>query len=806
MLNRGLSSPAGTSSANRLPTLSSLCSATNNQGCIPLAYVLPSAGNSSVAGKSVDAILGELSLLLQQSEPLFSSDLPTLSNRDDLAVQFKANSDIFHVALEFGSINESTFDTEYYIWIPDTVLISDFNSVGYTTAQAYVDRAILNAQRNRSGVPKLKSPLDYSDDGINGVRVVSVSITAKSAGLTLVFYMILMFQSATANTARAIANDKKLLRPEMVLMGMNETIYIIAVLAVQIAVSVPISFIVTAVLCTFGNFFEYTSWVLILVIIAFYTILATVFGYFLTVISSDSRATTGMVAISFYLGLGMFGIGEILVFDKPTISSTVQNLLLLSPHAVFGRILALLQDQEVQLNSVTFTNLGEYQNILTALVMLTVDIPIWLAISLGIENMKSRSWPINFKRKSNLNTDFELGDIGGEENIETVDFSAIDSVAQNSIIISKIIKIFPKREKSKSTGGAASTLKKFIVNPFKSAPKAKNVIALKGVSMNLHAGQTLALLGHNGSGKTTMLSILNGGLRQSSGQVLIKLPTNLPDGFIYLDTTKPTDLKTMRQNLGVCPQFDVLFPAFTCKEHLILYAALKGITIDSESPQNASSKLLVYIDTLLNDVDLTEKSNVRVSALSGGQKRKLSLAIALLGNPSIILLDEPTSGMDVAATEKVWKLIQEIKNNRTIIITTHSMEEADTLGDRIAILNKGQLQTVGTSMFLKGKFGVGFRLIVDLADGSLFNEVFEIVQTVFPSASLETSSNTSGTILLEKENGMGSLEYSALLSKLFALFHAKLESGELVNLKAVGLGQTTLEQVFLALKDQDISE
>ncbi|KAJ3067765.1 hypothetical protein HDU99_003394 [Rhizoclosmatium hyalinum] len=159
--------------------------------------------------------------------------------------------------------------------------------------------------------------------------------------------------------------------------------------------------------------------------------------------------------------------------------------------------------------------------------------------------------------------------------------------------------------------------------------------------------------------------------------------------------------------------------------------------------------------------------------------------------------------MDVGATEKVWKLIQEIKGNKTIIITTHSMEEADTLGDRIAILNKGEFQTIGTSLFLKGKFGVGFRMMVDVKEGGNFDQILDAVKQVFPATDLTASSSTTGSITLVKPEKITSLEYSELLSGLFTKLNALIDAGELKDVNAIGLGQTTLEQVFLSLNDKD---
>ncbi|KAJ3017412.1 UNVERIFIED_CONTAM: ATP-binding cassette sub- A member 5 [Siphonaria sp. JEL0065] len=825
MLNIGLTVFPGTFSINTLPTLASQCPDSSN--CIALGYVLP---NSSIPQAASQSILNELATLIVESEPQFttSNALMSFTSGDAMTLYRKQNPSRLFIGIEFDSLDATTFDCSYYIWILDTVFRSDYSIAGYTTAQAYMDRSIINAQRaaaTQAGTPypKLHSPLKYTEN--NGVRIAKVTVQSQSAGVWVVFYMILMFQTVTANASRAIANDKLLLRPGMVVMGMNETVYIISIMLVQIFTSVPVMLVVAAILCTFGKVFIYTSPVLICVLLVLYAILCSIFGYFLSVIFPDPRASTGMSFIALYVGLGMYAIGKISLFDKDAIPIAVQTLWLLSPHACFGRILDLISSQETILQSVSFSNLGSYPKIQTAFGMLGVDIFVWFILSWVLEKVRPGKGriglPITFLFDKNFWVPESIDEsaLGGDlddlapppvasvsGDVEEVDFSAVDEKERYAVRISQVVKKFPA-EKKKGKGPFAWLAKRRQKKTDANEDTEKvetEVVALNNVSLDLHSGQTLALLGHNGSGKTTLLSVLNGDLPPTSGKTIVRVKTNTPRGYSFLDTSNPTELSLIRRCLGVCPQFDVLFPSFTCKEHLILYSSLKGVLIKSTNNDADQSSLLnEYIDSLLKDVDLFHKANVRTAALSGGQKRKLSLAIALLGNPSLILLDEPTSGMDVGATEKVWRLIQEIKGDRTIIITTHSMEEADTLGDRVAILNKGEFQAIGTSMFLKGRFGVGYQMKVDLKESGSCTQVFEIVKQTFPNAELVAVSHTTGAITLVKPVGAGSVEYSGLLTSLFSKLNGLLDRGELKDVSAIGLGQTTLEQVFLALNDKE---
>lgn len=154
---------------------------------------------------------------------------------------------------------------------------------------------------------------------------------------------------------------------------------------------------------------------------------------------------------------------------------------------------------------------------------------------------------------------------------------------------------------------------------------------------------------------------------------------------------------------GVCHQQNTIFDYLTVEEHLFLYGTIKGVN---------KSIVKQEIDHLLKELDLLHKKNFLAMNLSGGQKRKLCVAIAFIGGSKLIILDEPTSGMDAQARRFLWDSIKTLKKDRVILLTTHDMNEADYLGDRIAIMDHGRLVTIGTSLFLKQKFGTGYHLVL----------------------------------------------------------------------------------------------
>jgi ATP-binding cassette subfamily A (ABC1) protein 3 len=163
------------------------------------------------------------------------------------------------------------------------------------------------------------------------------------------------------------------------------------------------------------------------------------------------------------------------------------------------------------------------------------------------------------------------------------------------------------------------------------------------------------------------------------------------------------NMEEVRQMLGVCPQHNVLFESLTVREHLELYAAFKGLTPD---------KVATNVTKMIAEIELYEEADQMARTLSGGQKRKLSVGIALIGDSKLVLLDEPTSGMDTTTRRRFWEMLKNYKKDRIIILTTHYMDEADILGDRICIMAEGEIQCCGSSLYLKNRFGVGYQLTI----------------------------------------------------------------------------------------------
>ncbi|KAJ9595471.1 hypothetical protein L9F63_013335, partial [Diploptera punctata] len=338
--------------------------------------------------------------------------------------------------------------------------------------------------------------------------------------------------------------------------------------------------------------------------------------------------------------------------------------------------------------------------------------------------------------------------------IDDQSFTEIDDVTMN--------KRFEKPPNNLNVGIKIKNLRKV----FHSFGGLNKKLAVDGVTLDIYNGEITALLGHNGAGKTTTMSILTGMFSPTSGSVHI-------NGYDI-----STNIDEVRESLGLCPQHNLLFTELTVMEHLVFFAMLKGCSKD-EATREAGE--------LIGRLNLTEKRNQMSTTLSGGMKRKLSLGIALIGHTRVLMLDEPTSGMDPEARREIWDLLLGMRGERTILITTHFMEEADVLGDRIAIMDHGRVQCYGTSLFLKKLYGTGYQLNLLKQEDCIVSQITETIKLHIPDAEVKSEMGSVLTYSLPSEQ----------TSKFPQLFERVEKNKEMLNIASIGVSITTLEEVFL---------
>ncbi|GAM21697.1 hypothetical protein SAMD00019534_048720 [Acytostelium subglobosum LB1] len=298
----------------------------------------------------------------------------------------------------------------------------------------------------------------------------------------------------------------------------------------------------------------------------------------------------------------------------------------------------------------------------------------------------------------------------------------------------------------------------------------RDVKAVKYLSMSIEDSSILCLLGHNGAGKTTTIGILTGLVSPSSG-----------DAFVY-GKSIVRDLAEVRKLTSVCPQHDILWNELTAREHLNLFAELKGIPVEDRPTS---------IESALESVKLTKVANNHVSTYSGGMKRRLSVAISTIGDPKIIFMDEPTTGMDPQSRRHIWNLIKTIKRDRVIVLTTHLMEEADILADRIVIMSHGAMACNGNSLQLKHRFGEGYSINVIAKKPELLPEVKSLIANLLPDSKLlnEAADFMNFGFSLDTDPN--------LVINFFKTLERISKDKENSPIRDWGVSHTTLDDVFL---------
>lgn len=212
----------------------------------------------------------------------------------------------------------------------------------------------------------------------------------------------------------------------------------------------------------------------------------------------------------------------------------------------------------------------------------------------------------------------------------------------------------------------------------------KDIVALDHINLEIKEGELFGLLGVNGAGKTTLIKILTTLTKPSSGDAFI-------DGY---DLVK--EGQKIKSIIGVCPQETAIATNLTVRENLELMCGIHGFS---------KEKIKDKTNKLLKDFGLEKVKNKKSENLSGSYQRRLSIAMAIIGEPKILFLDEPSLGLDVIARSELWEIIKDLKENLSIILTTHYMEEAEYLSDRVAILKNGKILKVGTTSEIKNLSG-----------------------------------------------------------------------------------------------------
>uniref|UniRef100_A0A8C0W7W5 ABC transporter domain-containing protein n=1 Tax=Castor canadensis TaxID=51338 RepID=A0A8C0W7W5_CASCN len=265
--------------------------------------------------------------------------------------------------------------------------------------------------------------------------------------------------------------------------------------------------------------------------------------------------------------------------------------------------------------------------------------------------------------------------------------------------------------------------------------KSGKLEALKDLHFDIYESQITAILGHSGAGKSSLLNILNG----------LTIPTEGSVTIYNKNVSEMKDLEEIRKITGVCPQYNIQFDTLTVKENLSLFANIKGI-----HPQEVEQE----VQQILLELDMQNIQDNLAGYLSEGQKRKLTFGIAILGDPQVLLLDEPTAGLDPFSRQQVWSFLKERRANHVILFSTQFVDEADMLADRKMIMSSGRLKCAGSSAFLKRKWGLGYHLSLYRNETCDQEQITSFINHHIPDAKLKTENKEKlvYTLPLERTN------------------------------------------------------
>jgi len=300
--------------------------------------------------------------------------------------------------------------------------------------------------------------------------------------------------------------------------------------------------------------------------------------------------------------------------------------------------------------------------------------------------------------------------------------------------------------------------------------KYNGFFAVKNLNLKIRKGEVFGFLGPNGAGKTTSIKMLTGILKPTKGEILIN-GKNVSS--------------TIKEKIGLCPQDIVIWDSLTCEENLKLIGEMYGV---EKNVLNERTK------KLLKDLLLTEKTKSLAGSLSGGMKRRLNLGMALVHEPDIVVLDEPSAGLDPQSRLVLWDYINSLSKNegKTIILTTHFMEEADRLSDRVAIMDKGELLVLDTPKNLKKKLGKGDVVEIKLSNTEVIEKALEMIIAI---------EGVEGTKEIEDKIVVRALD---AVRKLPMIIDALKELD--TEITDTSIRHNTLEDVFISLTGRGLRE
>ncbi len=638
------------------------------------------------------------------------------------------------------------------IQVPDKTSFDKYHSSGFTYLQYLITKIVLKNYDStatlRIGVTPMKT-----------AKYVKNKFLPNS-GQFLVIVLLLCYIATVFRIVSMIVQDKEQkTREGMKMMGLKDSAYWISFCVYYLIVLAVIAVLLTLILR--GLLFAYSSIVLVFVFFLVYGISVLSFCVFIASLFHKSRIASVTAIIVYFSSYVIY-----VMINSQNVEYATKTLASLIPMLAGGLGMLSMTKYETGNIGVNFSNATQMAynyRFSTAMLMMAADAVIYMLLGLYLDNVLPspdgvRKHPLFFLTREFWSSGPAANDSEAEENLQESKKEDDEALLYPDEHFDKVGDELRAQEQRNECLKVRHLNKTF---GFKQA--------VQNFSVNMYKGQIFALLGPNGAGKTTTISMLTGLLPPTSGSAY------------FADLAIFSQMARLREMLGVCPQHDVLFESLTPREHLEIFAAFKG-RADTE-------RIKLDVEEILQDIDLKGAEDTLICNLSGGQQRKLSIGIAFIGKSDMIFLDEPTSGIDLSARKKVWTMLKKYKAGKVIILTTHYMEEAEELGDRIGIMANGTMKCVGDPLFLKSVYGVGYNLVVVKKedDPKIVEDITAFLKNRIPGIRKRREAGKELTYFMPKEHAEG-----------FKEFFLELDSHlEQLKIQSYGMTTNTLEEIFL---------
>ncbi|XP_077019793.1 ABC-type organic anion transporter ABCA8-like isoform X2 [Tamandua tetradactyla] len=625
--------------------------------------------------------------------------------------------------------------------------ISEFWKNGFVALQASINAAIIEITTNHSVMEKLMS--------VTGKSMKINPFISQGGIMTdfFIFFCIISFSPFIYYVSINVTRERKKMKGLMAMMGLRDSAFWLS-WGLLYAGFIVIMASFLAVVITSIQFVILTGFLVVFTLFLLYGLSLIALAFLMSVLVRKPFLT-GLVVFLLTVFWGSLGFTA-LYRHLPV--SLEWILSFLSPFAfTLGMTQLLRMDYDLNSNAFPAPSDSSYL-ILATHFMLALDILLYLTLAIYFEKVLPSKYGRHYSPLFFLKSSFwSRQQKADHEAFE----DEIDSNPSSNDAFEPVSSEFRGKEAIRIRN---------VTKEYKGKPD--KIEALKDLVFEIYEGQITAILGHSGAGKTTLLNILSG----------LSVPTKGSVTIYNNKLSEMADLEDISKLSGVCPQSNVQFEFLTVRENLRLFAKIKGIL-----PKEVDNE----VQRVLLELGINNISDVLAQNLSGGQKRKLTFGIAILGDPQVLLLDEPTAGLDPFSRYQVWNLLKKRKAGHVTLFSTHFMDEADILAERKVFLSKGKLKCAGSSLFLKKKWGIGYHLSLQLNEMCVQEKVTSLIKQHIPDAKLSAESE-------------GKLIYTLPIERTnkFPELYKDLDSCPGLGIENYGVSMTTLNEVFLKLEGQ----